>query len=54
MPLQKQQQKKIMVSMTSEMVNALDDERRARKLQTIPEAVRSILGEYFKARITAE
>lgn len=41
---------KIMVSMSDEMVKALEAERKARKLETIPEAVRSILGEYFKKK----
>jgi len=41
---------KIMVSMASDMVKALEAERKARRLETIPEAVRSILGEYFKLR----
>jgi len=45
MPMQK-----IMVSMSDEMVKALEAERKARKLETIPEAVRSILGEYFKGK----
>ncbi len=43
-------QKKIMVSMSEDMVKALDVERKARKLETIPETVRSVLGEYFKMR----
>lgn len=42
--------RKIMVSMTEEMVKALDQERKARKLDSVPEAVRSVLGEYFKAK----
>lgn len=41
---------KVMVSMSDEMVKALEDERKARRLQTIPEAVRAVLGEYFKLR----
>jgi len=41
---------KIMVSMSDEMVKALERERKARKLETIPEAVRAVLGEYFKMR----
>jgi hypothetical protein len=28
------------------------DKRKARKLETIPEAVRAVLGEYFKMRET--
>lgn len=41
---------KVMVSMASDMVKALETERKARRLETIPEAVRSILGEYFKLK----
>ena len=41
---------KIMVSMSDEMVKALDQERKARKLESIPEAVRAVLGEYFKTK----
>jgi hypothetical protein len=41
---------KVMVSMTEEMVKALEQERKARKLDSIPETVRSVLGEYFKAK----
>ena len=33
-----------------EMLNALEQERRARKLETVPEAVRAVLGEYFKQK----
>jgi metal-responsive CopG/Arc/MetJ family transcriptional regulator len=39
--------KKIMVSMTQEMVDALEKERKKRKLSSIPEVVRQILGEYL-------
>ena len=42
---------KIMVSMSDEMVKALEEERKDRKLETIPEAVRSVLGEYFKEKL---
>jgi len=41
---------KIMVSMSDEMVKALDQERKARKLDSVPETVRSVLGEYFKTK----
>jgi hypothetical protein len=41
---------KIMVSMTEDMVKALEQERKARKLDSIPETVRSVLGEYFKVK----
>lgn len=39
---------KIMVSMSGEMVKALEEEKKARKLETVPETVRAVLGEYFK------
>ncbi len=31
-------------------LNKLDQERKARKLESIPEAVRAVLGEYFKTK----
>ncbi len=33
-----------------EMLKALEAEWRARKLETFPKAIRSILGEYFKIK----
>jgi ribbon-helix-helix CopG family protein len=39
-----------MVSVPEEMFKALDKERRARLLDSVPEAIRSILGEYFKMK----
>ena len=44
--------KKVMVSVTDEMFKALDKERKSRLLDSVPEAIRSILGEYFKVRAT--
>jgi len=41
---------KIMVSMSDDMVKALEVERKARKLDSVPETVRSVLGEYFKVK----
>ena len=41
---------KVMVSMTEEMLKALEQERKSRKLDSIPETVRSVLGEYFKVK----
>jgi len=43
---------KMMVAMSDEMVKALDQERKARKLESIPETVRAVLGEYFKTKTT--
>jgi Arc/MetJ-type ribon-helix-helix transcriptional regulator len=42
--------KKIMVAMTKEMLDALEEERKRRKLASIPEVVRLILGEYLAKR----
>ena len=42
--------KKIMVAMTKEMIDALEEERLRRKLASIPEVVRQILGEYLAKR----
>jgi hypothetical protein len=39
-----------MVAMSDDMVKALDQERKARKLESIPETVRAVLGEYFKQK----
>ena len=41
---------KIMVAMSDEMVKALEQERKARKLESIPETVRAVFGEYFKTK----
>ena len=40
--------KKIMLALPDEMVKVLEKERKERYLQTIPETVRVILGEYFR------
>lgn len=41
---------KVMVAMSDDMVKALDQERKARKLESVPETVRAVLGEYFKRK----
>ena len=41
---------KVMVSLSDEMLKALEQEKKARKLETVPETVRSVLGEYFKTK----
>ena len=41
---------KVMVSVSDEMLKALEAERKARKLETVPETIRSVLGEYFKTK----
>jgi hypothetical protein len=41
---------RIMLSVSGEMYKALDQERKARKLETVPEAARAVLGEYFKMK----
>jgi hypothetical protein len=41
---------KVMVSMTDAMLKALEEEKKARKLDSVPETVRSVLGEYFKVK----
>jgi hypothetical protein len=40
--------KKIMLALSEEMLKILERERKERYLQTIPETVRVILGEYFR------
>jgi hypothetical protein len=41
---------RVMLSVSDEMMKALEQERKARKLETIPEAARAVLGEYFKVK----
>lgn len=41
---------RIMLSVSEDMLEALEKEKKARKLETIPEAVRAVLGEYFKVK----
>ena len=40
--------KKIMLALPEEMVKVLEKERKERYLQTIPETIRVILGEYLR------
>ena len=42
--------KKVTVSMTEEMIKDLEDERKKRRLATVAETVRVIIGEYLKER----
>ena len=42
--------KKMMLSVSDDMLKALEAERKSRKLETVPEAVRAVLGEYFKTK----
>lgn len=39
-----------MVSMIDEMVKALEQERKVRKIATVPEVVRIIVSDYFKTK----
>lgn len=39
-----------LLSVSDEMLKALEQERKARKLESIPEAVRAVLGGYFKQK----
>jgi transcriptional regulator of met regulon len=40
--------KKIMLALPEAMLKILEKERKDRHLQTIPETIRVILGEYFR------
>lgn len=44
---------KVTVAMTDEMIKALEEDRKARKINTIPEVVRIIVSEYFKVKETS-
>jgi len=46
----KQPTPKITVAMTEEMLEGLEEERKARRIATIPEVVRIIVSEYFKSK----
>lgn len=39
---------KITVAMTKEMLDALEAERKTRKIATVPEIVRILVSEYFR------
>ncbi|MDV3293657.1 MAG: ribbon-helix-helix protein, CopG family [Nitrososphaerales archaeon] len=41
---------KISVAMTEEMLKALEEERKVRKIATIPEVVRIIVSDYYKTK----
>ena len=41
---------KITVAMTDEMVADLEKERKARRINSVPEVVRIIVSEYLKAK----
>lgn len=41
---------KITVAMTRDMLDALEDERKVRKIASVPEVVRIIVSEYFRDR----
>ena len=44
---------KITVAMTKDMIDALEGERRVRKIATVPEVVRIIVSEYFRDKEAA-
>ena len=43
--------KKIMVSLPEEMVKVLENERKDRYLETIPETIRVILSDYLRNKM---
>ena len=44
---------KITVAMTKEMIEGLEEERKTRRIATIPEVVRIIVSEYFREKAGA-
>ena len=40
--------KRILVSVSDELFDAIDKERKLRKLETVPECARAILSDYFR------
>jgi Arc/MetJ-type ribon-helix-helix transcriptional regulator len=49
-PKEKQATPKITVAMTPEMLKDLEEERKSRRIATVPEVVRIIVSEYLKAK----
>jgi hypothetical protein len=45
---------RVMVSVSDEMMKALEAERKAMKMETVPEVIRSILGTHFKSKSSSE
>lgn len=43
--------KKVMLSLPEEMVKVLENERKERYLETIPETVRMILSDYLRNKV---
>jgi len=43
--------KKIMISLPNEMVKVLENERKDRYLETIPETIRVILSDYLRNKV---
>lgn len=43
--------KRVLLSLPEEMVKVLENERRERYLETIPETVRVILGDYLRNKM---
>ena len=43
--------KKVMLSLPEEMVKVLENERKERYLETIPETVRVILSDYLRKKV---
>lgn len=40
--------KRILVSVSEELYDSIEKERKKRKLETVPEAARAILSDYFR------
>ena len=50
MPDKKKTPPKVTVAMTQDMIDALEVERKIRKIATVPEVVRIIVSDYFKTK----
>lgn len=42
--------KRILVSVSQELYDAIEKERKLRRLETVPEAARAILSDYFRKK----
>jgi metal-responsive CopG/Arc/MetJ family transcriptional regulator len=42
--------KRILVSVSEELYDSIDMDRKSRRLETVPEAARAILSDYFRQK----
>lgn len=45
---------KVMLSITKEMLTTLEEERKKRLLDSVPETIRAIISEYFRSVVNTQ